>query len=147
MHQLIAQIPLTDGWFPVVVQLIGALLLGAAVGWRTRRWRLRILPALVAAAAVLAGVMYRYIDSIGVAGNAGPPRLWVWIALTVLACGVLVLGWMSARWWRRIVSVAAVGACLLACGLTLNMWVGYFPTGYAMWNQLTSGPLPARRTG
>ncbi|MBU8809633.1 alpha/beta hydrolase [Mycolicibacterium goodii] len=144
MHQLIAQISLTDGWFPVVVQLIGALLLGAAVGWRTSRWRLRILPVLVIAAAGLAGVMYRYIDSIGVAGNAGPPQLWVWIALTVLAAGVLLLGWVSAPWWRRIVSVAAVGVCLVACGLTLNMWVGYFPTGYAMWNQLTSGPLPGQ---
>lgn len=144
MHQLIAQISLIHGWFPVVAQLIAALLLGAAVGWRTQRWRRRTLPALVAAAAVLAGVTYWYIDSIGVAGNAGPPELWVWIALTALAFGVAVVGWMTARWWRRAASVAAVGACVLACGLTLNMWVGYFPTVHAMWNQLTSGPLPGQ---
>lgn len=144
MHQLIAQISLIHGWFPVLVQLIAALLLGAAVGWRTPRWRTRLLPALVLAAAVLAGLTYWYIDSIGVAGNAGPPELWVWIALTALAFGVAVVGWMSARWWRRTASVAAIGVCALACGLTLNMWVGYFPTVDGMWKQLTSSPLPGQ---
>ncbi|MFV8231349.1 alpha/beta hydrolase [Mycolicibacterium fortuitum] len=144
MHQLIAQISLIHGWFPVVVQLIAALLLGAAVGWRTPRWRFRILPALVAAAAVLAGVTYWYIDSIGVAGNAGPPELWVWIALSALAVGVAAVGWVSARWWRRTASVAAIAVCGLACALTLNTWVGYFPTVDGMWKQLTSSPLPGQ---
>lgn len=144
MHQLIAQISLTHGWFPVVVQTIATLLLAVAVGWRSARWRYRLLPALVAAAAVLATVTHWYIDSIGVAGNAGPPALWVWIGSTALAVGVVLLGWMSARWWRRAASVAAVGACGLACALTLNIWVGYFPTVHAMWNQLTSGPLPGQ---
>ncbi|MDV3127071.1 alpha/beta hydrolase-fold protein [Mycobacterium sp. 21AC1] len=144
MHQLIARISLTHGWFPVVAQVSAAVLLGLAVGWRSPRWRRRMLPVLVAAAAVLAAVTYWYIDSIGVAGNAGPPQLWAWIASTVLAVGVAVLGWMSARWWRRMASVAAVGACALACALTLNVWVGYFPTVHAMWNQLTSGPLPGQ---
>ncbi|MBU9764365.1 esterase family protein [Mycobacterium sp. TNTM28] len=144
MHQLVAQISLIHGWFPVVVQACAAVLLGAAVGWRTPRWRLRTLPALVVAAAAVAAVMYSYIDSIGVAGNAGPPELWAWIALTALAVGVLLVGWVSARWWRRGVSAVAVGVCVLACGLTLNMWVGYFPTVYAMWNQFTSSPLPGQ---
>lgn len=144
MRQLIAQISLIHGWFPVVVQLIAALLLGAAVGWRSPRWRHRILPALAAAAAVLAAATYWYIDSIGVAGNAGPPELWAWIAVTALAFGVLLLGWVSAHWWRRTASVAAVGVCGLACALTLNIWVGYFPTVHAMWNQFTSGPLPGQ---
>ncbi|QZH58470.1 esterase family protein [Mycolicibacterium farcinogenes] len=144
MYQLIAQISLIHGWFPVVVQLSAALLLGAAVGWRTRRWRRRSLPALVAVAAVVAGVAYWYIDSIGVAGNAGPPELWCWIALSVLSVGIASLGWVSARWWRRTVSVAAIGVCGLACALTLNTWVGYFPTMGGMWKQLTSSPLPGQ---
>jgi S-formylglutathione hydrolase FrmB len=144
MHQLISQISLIHGWFPVVVQLIAALLLGAAVGWRSSRWRSRLLPVLVVSAAALAGVAYWYIDSIGVAGNAGPPELWIWIALTALAGGVAMVGWVSARWWRRTASVAAIGVCALACGLTLNMWVGYFPTMDAMWKQLTSSPLPGQ---
>ncbi|OMC03341.1 hypothetical protein A5733_24095 [Mycobacterium sp. NS-7484] len=144
MHQLIAQISLIHGWFPVVVQTVAAMLLGAAVGWRSPRWRRRLLPVLVVVAAVLAALTYWYIDSIGVAGNAGPPQLWVWIALTALAVGVAIVGWVSARWWRRTASVAAIAACAVACGLTLNMWVGYFPTVHAMWNQLTSGPLPGQ---
>ncbi|MDH6197151.1 S-formylglutathione hydrolase FrmB [Mycobacterium frederiksbergense] len=144
MHQLIAQISLIHGWFPVVVQLVAALLLGAAVGWRSRQWRRRSVPALVVAAAVLAAATYWYIDSIGLAGNAGPLALWVWVGLTALAVGVALLGWVSAHWWRRTASVAAVGICVLVCALTVNIWVGYFPNVHAMWNQLTAGPLPGQ---
>ena len=68
--------------------------------------------------------------------------MWVWIALTGFSAGVLVLGWKSARWWRRGVSAAAVPVCLLSTALALNLWVGYFPTVQNAWNQLTSGPLP-----
>ncbi|WKG05520.1 alpha/beta hydrolase family protein [Mycolicibacterium sp. HK-90] len=144
MHQLISRISLIHGWLPLVVQLAAALLLGTAVGRRSPRWRLRILPALVAAAAVLAGISYRYVDSIGLAGNAGPPELWAWAALTALAVGIALVGWVSARWWRRAASVAAIGVCGLACALTLNIWVGYFPTVHALWNQLSSRPLPGQ---
>ncbi|WP_066902860.1 alpha/beta hydrolase [Mycolicibacterium houstonense] len=144
MHQLISRISLIHGWFPVVVQLIAVALLGAAVGRRSPQWRFRVLPTLTLSAAVLAGLSYWYIDSIGVAGNAGPPELWVWIALTVLAVGVALVGWVSARWWRRAASVAAIGVCGLACALTLNMWVGYFPTVHAVWSQLISTPLPGQ---
>ncbi len=39
-------------------------------------------------------------------------------------------------------SVLAVPLCLLSAALTLNLWVGYFPTVQTAWNQLTAGPLP-----
>ena len=32
--------------------------------------------------------------------------------------------------------------CLLSTALTLNLWVGYFPTVQTAWDQLTAGPLP-----
>jgi S-formylglutathione hydrolase FrmB len=62
--------------------------------------------------------------------------------LTGLAVGVAVLGWHSGRWWRRIVSLIAVPLCLLSAGVSVNLWVGYFPTVQAAWNELTAGPLP-----
>ena len=31
---------------------------------------------------------------------------------------------------------------LLSLGLTINGWLGYFPTVYAAWGQLTHAPLP-----
>ncbi len=38
--------------------------------------------------------------------------------------------------------MAATLLCLLSAALVLNAWVGYVPTVYSAWNQLTAGPLP-----
>jgi S-formylglutathione hydrolase FrmB len=40
------------------------------------------------------------------------------------------------------VCVFAASFCLLSAGLTINAWLGYFPTVSAAWGQLTNGPLP-----
>jgi S-formylglutathione hydrolase FrmB len=118
------------------------LLLVLAIGWRSRRWRLVWLPITIALGAAAAAWAHWYIDSEGLSGDPAPRSLWIWIGLTGLAIGVLALGWRSARWWRRGVSLVAVPICLLSVGLALNLWVGYFPTVQAAWNQLTAGPLP-----
>ncbi|MGH9207533.1 MAG: alpha/beta hydrolase, partial [Acidimicrobiales bacterium] len=55
---------------------------------------------------------------------------------------ISILGWRSARWWRRSLSLLAVPLCVLSTALVLNFWVGYFPTVQTAWNQLTAGPLP-----
>ena len=55
---------------------------------------------------------------------------------------VLIFGWRTARWWRRGAALLAVPLCLLSAALTLNLWVGYFPTVQTAWDQLTAGPLP-----
>lgn len=141
MRHSIAQLSLIHGWFPPAVQIIAAVLLVCALARRSARWGTRWLPAM-AVVAVAASLLARwYVDSLGVAGNAGPVALWLWAGLTTLAVGVAVVGWPGARWWRRAVSVLAVPLCALGCLVTLNNWVGYFPTVHAAWNQLTSGPL------
>ncbi len=53
-----------------------------------------------------------------------------------------MLGWRGSRWRRRTATLAAVPLCLLSAGVALNLWVGYFPTVQAAWNELTAGPLP-----
>lgn len=141
MRHSIAQLSLIHGWFPPAVQIIAAVLLVCALARRSARWGTRWSPAM-AVVAVAASLLARwYVDSLGVAGNAGPVALWLWAGLTTLAVGVAVVGWPGARWWRRAVSVLAVPLCALGCLVTLNNWVGYFPTVHAAWNQLTSGPL------
>ena len=50
-----------------------------------------------------------------------------------------------ARGRRTLAASQAVLApllCLLSSGLVLNAWVGYVPTVYSAWSQLTAGPLP-----
>jgi S-formylglutathione hydrolase FrmB len=132
---------LLTGWLPLTIQVVAAIVLIAAIGWRTRGWRLIWLPisAVIGAAAVIWANWF--INSEGLAGNPAPQSLWVWIGLTGLALGVLVLGWRGAAWWRRAVAVLAVPLCLLSTGVALNDWVGYFPTVQTAWGELTAGPL------
>lgn len=137
-------ISLMHGWVPVTVQAVAAVTAIAAVGWRTRRWRLAALPVAALAGLLLAGAVYWSIASNGLAGEPAPAQMWVWIALTGFAAVVALLGWRSARWWRRITAVAAVPLCALSAGLMLNYWVGYFPTVQTAWGQLTGGPLPGQ---
>jgi S-formylglutathione hydrolase FrmB len=138
----ISQLSLMHGWVPPTVQAITAAVLVCAIGWRSRRWRVLWLPVALVVGVVLALWAHWYIGSAGVAGDPAPRALWIWIGLTGLAVGVLVLCWRGARWWRRGAAVLAVPLCLLCAGLALNGWVGYFPMVHTVWNQLTAGPLP-----
>lgn len=132
------------GWIPVTVQILAALSVILAVGWRTRRWRLAAVPAAALAGALLACSVYWGIASNGLAGEPAPPQLWLWLALTGFAVAVALLGWRTAHWWRRVAAVAAVPLSALSAGLMLNFWVGYFPTVQTAWGQLTGGPLPGQ---
>ena len=133
---------LMHGWVPRVVQALSVAVLLAAVGWRSRRWRLVSLPAAALLGAALAWWSHWYIDNRGLADDPAPQPLWWWIAVTGVAAVVATLGWRSARWWRRSASLLAVPLCLLSAALALNLWVGYFPTVQTAWDQLTAGPLP-----
>jgi S-formylglutathione hydrolase FrmB len=135
-------ISLMHGWVPVTAQVITAVVLVMAIGWRSRRWRLLWLPMAALVGVGAAVWAHWYIASDGLAGDPAPHVLWVWVALTGLAAGVFVVGWRGIRWWRRGLSLLAVPLCALCSALALNLWVGYFPTVQTAWNQLTAGPLP-----
>jgi S-formylglutathione hydrolase FrmB len=130
------------GWVPIALQAVALLALVTAVGWRTRRWRLLVIPWAVLVGAAFGGTAYSFVASEGWADDPAPPSLWVWIGLFGVALVVLVVGWPGAPWWRRAVSALTVPMCLLSVLLVVNLWTGYFPTVQAAWNQLTSGPLP-----
>jgi S-formylglutathione hydrolase FrmB len=137
-------ISLMHGWLPITAQVVGGLLLIAAIGWRNRRWRLVWLPSATLVGVALAVTAYWYIASQGMSDqtNPAPYSLWIWIGLSGVAAGVLMAGWRGARWRRRVVSALALSVCLLCSALALNLWVGYFPTVQVAWSQLTEGPLP-----
>jgi S-formylglutathione hydrolase FrmB len=133
---------LMHGWVPGVVQAVSVTMLLMAVGWRSRRWRLLGLPIAAALGATLAVWAHWHITTDGLADDPAPHLLWWWIACSGAAVAVVVLGWRNARPLRRCASLLAVPLCLLSTGLTLNLWVGYFPTVQTAWDQLTAGPLP-----
>ncbi|GCA97191.1 alpha/beta hydrolase family protein [Mycolicibacterium sp. NCC-Tsukiji] len=129
------------GWLPVTIQVIAAIVLLLAIGWRGRRWRYLWLPVCAILGIAAAAWANWFTTSQGLAGNPAPAALWVWVGLSGLALGVLLLGWRGAAWWRRAVAVLAVPLCLLSTGVALNDWVGYFPTVQTAWGELTAGPL------
>lgn len=137
-------VSLMHGWLPLTVQILAAVLLVAAAGWRNRRWRRVALPVAAGAGGVLALLSYWGIFANGLSGEPAPRQLWVWICATGLAVAVAVLGWRSAARWRRTVSLMAIPLSALSAGLMLNLWVGYFPTVQTAWGQLTGGPLPGQ---
>ncbi len=142
MDHFFGQLSLLHGWLPSAVQVLALVVVIAAIEWRKKRWLSRVVPAALVAAAAVTLLSYRYIASLGVAGDPAPTSLWLWIAMSGLAAAVLLLGWPGTRWWRRGLAVFSIPLCVLCATLALNMWVGYFPTALAAWNQLTSGPLP-----
>ncbi|MGB6512856.1 MAG: esterase family protein, partial [Mycobacterium sp.] len=96
---------LLHGWLPITIQVVAAVLVLGAIGWRSRRWRLLWLPIALAAGVGTAEWAHWYVDSPGLAGDPAPPELGAWIGVAGLAGAVLVLGWSSARWRRRAVSM------------------------------------------
>src|SRR6201999_3351695 len=133
---------LMHGWVPTTVQVVTAIALALAVGWRSRRWRMVCLPLAAVIGGAAAYGTHWYIVDRGLSDEPAPAALWLWINLTGMAVTVLVAGWRSARGWRRGAGLLAVPLCLLSAALVLNLWVGYFPTVQSALNQLTYGPLP-----
>ena len=134
------EVSLIHGWLPWTVQVIAAVALAAAVGWRSRWWRLVCVPSAGLVGVVAAGVVGWYINSAGM-GDAAPLSFSIWIGLTVVAVVVLAVGWRGARWWRRVVCVLALPLCLLCAALAVNQSVGYLPTVQAAWSQATGAPV------
>lgn len=137
-------ISLMHGWIPAAAQVLAGMAVAAAVGWRARRWRTVSVPLAVLAGVGLAAGTHWSISSEGLAGDPAPRQLWVWLTMTGFAAAIAVLGWRTASWRRRAVSLLAVPLSALCAALMLNLWVGYVPTVQTGWAQLTGGPLPGQ---
>lgn len=133
---------LLHGWIPITVQVLAAVALVAAIVWGIRRWRYLWVPWAAMCGVALTTSAYWYIAAEGLAGNPAPRRLWLWIALSGTAAGILIAAWRGSPWWRRGVAASALPLCLLSAALAVNLWTGYFPTVQTAWNQFTAGPLP-----
>ncbi len=114
----------------------------AVIGWRTGRWRVLWVPVSVLVGVAGALGARTYMDSQGLASNPPPLELWVWIGVFFATIAITVLGWRSARWWRRGLAVLSIPLTLVAVLLAINQWVGYYPTVQAAWGAITAGPLP-----
>ncbi|MBI3213495.1 MAG: alpha/beta fold hydrolase [Mycobacterium sp.] len=135
-------ISLLHGWLPVALQVIALVVLLSAVGWRNPRWRTLWLPVSAAVGLLAVGIAYWFFAATGASGGrTAPAAFWIWVALTGLTLAVAVLGWRTARWWRRGAAVTAVPLCALCVALVLNTWTGYVPTVQSGWDELNGKPL------
>ena len=141
-HRFHHGIALLGGWFPLTVEIGVAVLLIAVIGWRTRRWRLVWVPVSVAIGAIGALVARGYVNSQSMPSDPAPQRLWLWVGLVIAATAIAVLGWRTARWWRRALSLLVIPLALVAVLLAANQWLGYYRTLQSAWDALTAGPLP-----
>lgn len=128
---------LTNGWLPVVIQAVAAVILATGLAWRSKSWVLRWTPIAVLVGATLAGAAYWFVRDQALADDRAPVALWLWIALTGVAVVVAIAGWPRTRWWRRGASLAAIPLCLLCAALVVNAWTGYLPTLNSAWNRAT----------
>ena len=135
-------VSLLGGWLPAAVQVAAAVVVIAVIGWRTRRRRLVWLPVSVAIGAAAALATRTWVNSEGLASDPAPIQLWLWATVFAATLAMAVIGWRSSGGRRRALSIVAVPLSLLAVLMTLNQWVGYYPTVPAAWSALTAGPLP-----
>src|ERR1700744_5281654 len=84
---------LMHGWVPLTVQVVTALVLATAVGWRSRRWRTVWLPTAAVFGGAAAYLTHWYIVDRALAEEPAPAALWLWIVLSGVAAGGLVAGW------------------------------------------------------
>jgi S-formylglutathione hydrolase FrmB len=137
-------ISLTHGWLPIAVQVVAACVLAAAVGWRSRRWRLRWLPVAIAVGVASAAAAYWFIHFQALSDDPVPVSLWLWTAMTGLAIVVAIAGWRGESWWRRSASVVGIPLCVFCAALAVNSWTGYLPTVSSAWNRTTGAALPSQ---
>ncbi|MBI3690310.1 MAG: hypothetical protein HY239_06540, partial [Mycolicibacterium aromaticivorans] len=128
-HQYAHGVSLLGGWLPLTIEIVAAIALIVAIGWRrSRRWWLLWLPVCVVVGLLGALAARMYVNSEGLASDPAPFYLWVWIGVFAAGVAVAVLGWRGNSWWRRGVAVLAIPLTLVAALLALNKWVGYYPS-------------------
>ena len=87
-------ISLMHGWVPTTVQALAAAALLVALTGRRRRW----LPLAALLGVVAVAAAHWAIASNGLASEPAPRQLWLWVAASGVAVGVVGLGWRAARW-------------------------------------------------
>jgi S-formylglutathione hydrolase FrmB len=135
---------LINGWLPIAVQVVAAVVLAVAIGWRSRRWRSRWVPLAAAVGVALAAGAYWFVDYQALAEDPAPVVLWLWIGLTGLAVVVAMAGWRGARWWRRSASLIAIPLSMLCAALAIDAWTGYLPTPSSAWDRVTGAAMPSQ---
>ncbi|MGF7123459.1 alpha/beta hydrolase [Rhodococcus sp. AG1013] len=135
-------VSLLGGWLPLTVEIVSVVVLIAVLVRRSRRWWLLWVPVAAALGVAAAATAHWFVGQQGLASDPAPIQLWAWSAVFVAAIAIAVLGWRGTRWWRRGLSIVLIPSTFACVALTLNQWVGYYPTVQTAWGAATAGPVP-----
>jgi S-formylglutathione hydrolase FrmB len=135
-------VSLLGGWLPLTVDVVSIIALLLVLARPGRRWWLTWVPVSAVVGVLTALAARTYMNSEGLASDPAPLDLWIWTAVAAAAVLLAVFGWRGTQWWRRAVAVLLIPLTTLTALMTLNRWVGYYPTVQAAWGALTTGPLP-----
>ncbi|WP_433802609.1 alpha/beta hydrolase [Actinomycetospora sp. CA-084318] len=139
-------VSLLEGWLPITIQALAAVLLVLVALWLVRRARSRrvvvtVGVAVLAAAVAVVGTWWSLRDQ-DLQADPPPVGLWVWAGVVAVALVLLVAGIVRRGWWRRGAALVALLLAVVSVGVQANEWVGYFPTVAEAYAQLTAAPLP-----
>ncbi|WP_433612127.1 alpha/beta hydrolase [Prescottella agglutinans] len=137
-------ISLLGGWLPLTVEIVTVAVLVIVLWRRSRRWWLSWVPVAVALGVAVAATARWLVNHQGLASDATPLPLWLWSALFVASVAIAVLGWRGTRWWRRALSILLVPLTFACVALTLNEWVGYYPSVQVAWAAATGRAVPGQ---
>ncbi|GAA3034105.1 alpha/beta hydrolase [Microbacterium dextranolyticum] len=122
------QLPVIEGPLPgATLAVAAALFIVVAV----RRWRRRALIWALASAgagAVIGYLTCKIVSEAKVFGTLLPPFVWHWVVPVFAAVGFVLGALQGTRAWRKVVSVAAAVAILVAGALGVNLAFGLNPT-------------------
>jgi len=116
---------------PLYAGLLVALFVGLAVLLvvrRDRRWFTRRVPLALLAALVLLGLAQLVLVVTKPFPDGLPWLVPLWIGLGLLGITLAVAGWRGQRWWRRVLTVAALVAVVLGAANNVNHVYQPFPT-------------------
>jgi S-formylglutathione hydrolase FrmB len=127
------EVSLLKGWLPIGLEVVAAVMLLLAIGWRDVRWRTRRLPLVIIGSALLGVLIAKVIAPALGMTDPLPVHVWIWLTAAVGALVLLGFGWSSAGWGRRLAAVLASVLAAVVGANGINQFVGYYPTvGAAM---------------
>jgi enterochelin esterase-like enzyme len=121
-------VSLIHGWVVNAVPALAVAAVVVTVARRGRRWWAATVPVVVSLAGAAVTAAAWYLHHRGIVRDHYPKSFLVWTGEVLVAAAVAIVGWPDARWWRRIVAVAAVPLTAASTLVLMNAHYAYWPT-------------------
>ncbi len=117
---------IVSGWFPPLLFWVTVLTcVGAVV---VRRGVLMEFAIGIPIGALFVAGLFIGLDVAGSVPTGAPTSLYLWLAVACLVAGLVVAGWHTAGWGRRVFGIFAVVLAVVTAGSSVNQALQYYPT-------------------